>query len=261
MCYSFPKQFKSSCYFSVFFIWGSSITPLAFCFPCKWIILHPLSLMSSVSRLACTVLTQNRRWNFIPVSKFRLSNSSCPSTGLLYTNQLPLNAALVTHLTLPFTHIPTPGISAYHGSPVSIHSTRRELWSPVISPSICLLAFSPVTLPLFFTVLIDWRLALWTFTGTGEYLLTFNLDLSIRCILYNITENAVSHSWHLPSFSVFFFPTIFYHTFFFAFSLTKLGFPFYFFPGVFSLQGFSHNPCPFNPACLNTLARIRFWTA
>lgn len=200
MCYSFPKQFKSNCYFSVFFIWGSSITPLAFCFPCKWII---LSLMSSVSRLACTVLTQNRRWNFIPVSKFWLSNSSCPSTGLLYTNQLPLNATLVTHLTLPFTHIPTPGISAYHGSPVSIHSTRRELWSPVISPSICLLAFSPVTLPLFFTVLIDWRLALWTFTGTGEYLLTFNLDLSIRCILYNIPENAVSHSWHLPSFFFF----------------------------------------------------------
>lgn len=201
-----------------------------------------LSLMSSVSRLACTVLTQNRRWNFIPVSKFQLSNSSCPSTGLLYTNQLPLNAALVTHLTLPFTHIPTPGISAYHGSPVSIHSTRKELWSPVISPSICLLAFSPVTLPLFFTVLIDWRLALWTFTGTGEYLLTFNLDLSIRCILYNITENAVSHSWHLPSFFFFFnhlLPYILLH--FFTY---KIRFPILFLPRCFQPSRFFSQSVP-----------------
>lgn len=191
MCYSFipfKSSLKATAVYHFFFIWGSSITPLAFCFPFRWTILHPLSLSCHLHQ----DLSQNSHWKFIPVSQFWPSNSSWPSTCPLYTNRLPPHATLVTHVTLPFTHIPASGISAYDGSPTSIHSTTRQLWTPVNSPSIHLLAFSPVTLPHSITGLVDWRLTLWTFPGTGEYLLTFNLDLSFSCILCNITDNAFS---------------------------------------------------------------------
>lgn len=54
MCYSFipfKSSLKATAVYHFFFIWGSSITPLAFCFPFRWTILHPLSLMSSASGL------------------------------------------------------------------------------------------------------------------------------------------------------------------------------------------------------------------